>query len=97
MQYIARITIDKRSVKATVCYLLVDKKNHLVGISSTCVTILNLSVNMLSTYIIDMKLVIPGLFKHEISRKYFHKGGAMAEVFYPNASELCKKFFISSG
>eukprot|EP00826_Nyctotherus_ovalis_P021315 TRINITY_DN16851_c0_g1_i3.p2 TRINITY_DN16851_c0_g1~~TRINITY_DN16851_c0_g1_i3.p2 ORF type:complete len:389 (-),score=85.65 TRINITY_DN16851_c0_g1_i3:17-1183(-) len=87
MHYVAKLTTDKKIIKARICYLLLNKEGHVVGLSSTCVSMLNISVNTLSNYILDINVMAPSLFRHDLPRKYNHKSGSLIDVYYPEASE----------
>ena len=96
MQYIARVVIDKRVINATTCYLLIDPEYHIRGLSSSCISLLNISTNTRSNSIVDAKLIAPDIFKEDIPRRYLHKTGDVALIYYPSGNEFSKIVYKNS-
>jgi len=89
MQYIAKVKIDKKQITGTTCYLLCNRRGHVVAISSTCVSMLHISTTTLSNYLIDMNIIAPSLFNKDLPYNCFHKGGSLIKIYHPKVDHIC--------
>ncbi len=92
MQYIAKVKIDKKMITGTTCHLLLNRKGHVVSISSSCVNLLHISTNTLSNYIVDMNEMAPSLFNKDLIYNCFHKSGSLIKIYHPRADQLSNNF-----
>ena len=96
MQYIAKIIVDKKTVSAEICHLLINNEKHVVGISSSCVSLLNITVNTLANYLIDIKRMIPELFPNSLLYGNFIKRDSMVKVYFPLSTNICQFLYYLS-
>ena len=89
MHYVAKVLIDKKMIKAKICYLLINNDGHVVGLSSSCVSLLNISTTTLLNYILDINVIAPSLFHHDLPHKYTHKSGSLIDVYHPGHITAC--------
>ena len=95
MQYIAKIKTDKKYSSNKVAFVILNKKKEVVEITSSCISMLNISIATLSNYTIDMTTIAPDLVRKEKVQSYLQKGGGRIKIYHPTAEHRQRIFSIN--
>ncbi|MDR3582384.1 MAG: hypothetical protein P4L67_03890 [Candidatus Pacebacteria bacterium] len=75
----------------SVCYLLLDASQEVVGVSSLCITTLHITNSMIRNYRIPTSVLAPDLFDPIHSAQYRTKEGAILDLSIPETEKKDEK------
>ena len=79
LQFVAVFKYEKKTVN--VCYILLDKTKTIVGLSSRCISYLNLTNKTINNTQIKIGVLAPGLYEGDQIQECMKKAGAPLSVF----------------